>query len=259
MTTYDSFNGTFQYPPNGNKLVFNFLDTVNVNWEVGQENSTACYLSLYYWPNSNPWEISYNQTVPCNGTQPVELNVASQWYLGQFNLNYTRSDGRNGLVLSEFFDVNYDPSSEPETWPLQNPTAASSSASNSLMVITYTIMASTPLSSSTSSQSIRSPSLYSVLSSSPLPSSPSTPSPSPSGSSGLSHAAVIGVSVGVGVGVPLIIGLTAALVFFLWKRNRLAAANGTSGASAYGINYNDEAAKQDMSSSRNVHTTGSSQ
>ena len=58
MAAFDPSNGTFQYPPNGNRLVFNFLDTVNATWEAGQENSTACYLSLWYWPNSDPWRIS---------------------------------------------------------------------------------------------------------------------------------------------------------------------------------------------------------
>jgi len=59
----------------------------------------------------------------------------------------------------------------------------------------------------------------------------------------------VGIGVGVGVGVPLIIGLAAALIFFLRKRSkRPVAANRASGGSAYGISYTDEAAKHDASS-----------
>lgn len=156
----------------------------------------------------------------CNGSQLVGLNVAPQGYQGQFNLNYTRSDGVNGLCLSEFFYVNNDPSSTPVTWSLQNPAAALVPASNSLPDTTTTGMVhTTPTITSlssvdSSSQLIPSSSPYSVLSPSPPT---SLPLASAGGSSSLNPRQVAGISTGAVLVTVLALALLGIL---LLKRKR---------------------------------------
>lgn len=154
------------------------------------------------------------------------LNVAAQWYLGQFNLNYTRNDGSNGLFRSNIFHVSNDASSTPEIWSLQNPTKASSSASDGLPGTTTTVLVhAMPTSTSlpsldSSSQLLFSPSLYSsVLSSSPLPSSPpiSLPLPSAEESSSLDPRQVAAISIGAVLVTFLALALLGVL---LLKRKR---------------------------------------
>lgn len=156
----------------------------------------------------------------CNGSQLVGLNVAPQGYQGQFNLNYTRSDGVNGLCLSEFFYVNNDPSSTPVTWSLQNPAAASVPASDGLPGTTTAAMVhATPTITSlssvdSSSRLIPSSSPYSILSPSPPTSLALS---SAGGSSSLNPRQVAGISTGA---VLVTVLALALLGIVLLKRKR---------------------------------------
>ena len=158
--------------------------------------------------------------MPCSGSQLVGLNIASRGYLGQFNLNYTRSDGGNGLFLSELFNVDNDPSSTPVIWSLLNRTVTSSSTSIGLpgtttTLLVHTMPASTSLPSlGYTSQLGPSPSLYSVISSSP-------PTSSPSQSAEESSSLNSGQRAGISIGSVLVILLTLTLLrFLLLQRKR---------------------------------------
>lgn len=156
----------------------------------------------------------------CNGSQLVGLNVAPQGYQGQFNLNYTRSDGVNGLCLSEFFYVNNITSSTPVIWSLQNPAPASVPASDGLPgTITAAMVHATPTITSlssvdSSSRLFPSSSPYSVLSPSPPTSLPLS---SAGGSSSLNPRQVAGISTGA---VLVTILALALLGILLLKRKR---------------------------------------
>lgn len=50
--------GEFLYPPIDNKLNFNYRDTVNVSWTTFNANASTGFLSLWYWPEVDPWLMS---------------------------------------------------------------------------------------------------------------------------------------------------------------------------------------------------------
>ena len=146
--------GNFSYPPPGSSLHFDYVDSLITSWLTFDPNVTDCLLSIWYWPQVDPWKIGmlkfclhfclwlesrprainlrsnddkmlikclnhvigYNWTAPANGTQIVPLNLARRHFLGQLNFSYHASDGSPQIFLSPTFSVDNSPQSKPVTW-----------------------------------------------------------------------------------------------------------------------------------------------
>ena len=155
----------------------------------------------------------------CNGSQAVVLNVATQDYLGQFNLNYAPVASGINPFLSEIFSINNDPSSTPMTWPPSGPTTAPSSIYNVLPGTTVSGLVDT-MHTSTSPPSLNSSpplapssSLYPVPSSLPPLSQPLQPAEE-------SASPNSGQIAGIAIGVILVILLALAVLGVLLLRRK---------------------------------------
>ena len=147
-----------------------------------------------------------NTSVSLNGSRAVPLSVASQSYLGQFNINLSYDNGSKEKYLSEFFNVDHSPSQPPMNWPAPSTSQVSLEPEQSTTAIT--IVSSSQTYSTTSSQ----------LDSTPSSHLDSTPS-STTRASGLNGEAIAGISVGSIVGLSVLI-LTAILFMRRNRRNR---------------------------------------
>ena len=130
-----------------------------------------------------------------NGTAMVPLNFASGDYTGNFNLNYTASNGTPYVIYSPYFHVEGSPRSWAVTWSqgvLAGPTASilASSASPAM-----TMTSSKPAS---------------VVPTAATPSSSSVSRPLSTSGSRLGTGAVVGIVLGIVVCA----GLAAAFVFY---------------------------------------------
>ena len=56
----------FSYPPLGSNLQFNYIDSVVTSWLVFDPNPTECFLSVWYWPNTDPWRVGMSNPRPNN-------------------------------------------------------------------------------------------------------------------------------------------------------------------------------------------------
>ena len=170
--------------------------------------------------------IGYNQTVSANSTALVPLNLASDSFLAQLNLNYDASDGSPQKILSPFFNVDDSPQSRPVTWsqgvlaaPTLSPSAVfQTSISTSLLTsstltpsaVSSTLSVSKPSSISTSRLGTGAVASTAVT----AQSSQSVSKSSPTSNSRLGAGAIAGIVVGIFVCV----GLAASLVFYRRRR-----------------------------------------
>ena len=53
--------GNFSYPPPGSSLLFNYIDSLVTSWLTFDPSATHCRLSIWYWPNINPWVIGMSK------------------------------------------------------------------------------------------------------------------------------------------------------------------------------------------------------
>ncbi|MCJ1468734.1 hypothetical protein MMC07_007364 [Pseudocyphellaria aurata] len=190
--------GNFSYPPNDNQLTFNYRDSVNVSWTTSYDAHSPGLLSLWYWPNKDPWTLSLNKSVSLNGSETVDLAVAPAWYLGQFNINLKLDNGTDAKYLSEIFSVEHNSSQAPLTWPDK------ASSQPSLGPDQSTTASSTQFSSQPSSS----------------PSSQPVSTPSRTTASGLGIGAIAGISVGATL-VSVLILTTVLFVLRDRRRRRL--------------------------------------
>lgn len=67
--------GQFVYPPVDNTLTFNYRDTINVSWITTFDAHSLCFLTLWYWPEAEPWTLSmYSvQTTCIKSTQALKV------------------------------------------------------------------------------------------------------------------------------------------------------------------------------------------
>lgn len=56
--------GNFSYPPPGSTLQFNYIDSVVTSWLSFDSDATESYLSVWYWPNADPWTIGKSKLRP---------------------------------------------------------------------------------------------------------------------------------------------------------------------------------------------------
>lgn len=53
--------GNFSYPPPGTQLHFNYVDSLMTSWLTFDQNPTDCRLSIWYWPNADPWKVGMSK------------------------------------------------------------------------------------------------------------------------------------------------------------------------------------------------------
>lgn len=205
--------GNFSYPPQGSSLHFNYIDSMITSWLVFDSDVTDCLLSIWYWPNTNPWLMGSNLTVSANGTDIIGLDVADSTYVGQLNFNYTASDGSTQNFRSPLFNVDRSSQSQAVTWSqgvLTRPTSSTSAALQTS--ISTSLVSSSALSTPSTTSDRPSSVLHSSATSSPL----SISKPSPTNGSDLAPGAIAGIVVGAVV----VAGLAAALMFVFYQSKK---------------------------------------
>lgn len=169
--------------------------------------------------------IGYNQTVSANSTELVPLNIASNSFLAQLDLNYTASNGSTQKFVSSEFNVDDSPQSRAVTWSqgvLANPTASPSAVprttisasllTSSAPTASSTLSVSKP--SSTSNSRLGTGTTSSTASTAPQ-SSLSVSKSSPTSDSRLGAGAISGIV----VGIVICVGLAASLVLYRRKNS----------------------------------------
>ncbi|MCJ1444664.1 MAG: hypothetical protein MMC23_005166 [Stictis urceolatum] len=165
----DVSQGMFSYPAPGSDLTFNYIDSVNVSWNIFSDNFTDPYLMLWLTQSTTPFKqtLVFNQSVKETSSLLVPLNFGQSWNSSNFNIQQgpTLNVGAPFFV-SGLFDISKNSNRKAIIWNLDSgvSTPTSGSASPASSSTSSSTPSSHTSSSSSSQRSATVPVLATILS-----------------------------------------------------------------------------------------------